>query len=146
MKSCAYYKIIPELKLVIEFFGGNITIEDVLNTKRQEIKDNYDPNFNFIVDFREARNMLSEKELKEYINYVTQHQELTGNRKSAIISNTPIGLVTTSIYAMFGRSILPMDIRIAQNLTEAMEWTDIDWSHYELISKYLLEYKGKCYD
>jgi P2-related tail formation protein len=146
MKACSYYKIIPELRLVIEYFGGYLSIEDVLETKRQQIKDNYDPTYNFIVDYREARNILDKNELKEYVNFVKQNKEFIGKRKSAIISNSTVSMVTTSIYAMYGRTALPMDIAIVQNLYEAMEWTEIDKSHYKLVYQLLTEYKGNCFD
>jgi len=142
MKACAHYRIISDLQLVIEYFGGNLTIEDVINTKKQELKENYDPSFNFIVDFRNARNAFTQEELKEYIYFVSRNKEFVGDRKSAIISNNPLSLVTTSIYAMYGRNSLPMQIKIVENLNEAMKWCEVDNSNYEFIEDVLKNYKN----
>lgn len=142
MAAYAYYRIIPELRLVIEYFGGELTIEDVVNTKMKELEDNYDPNYNFIVDFRNAKNIFSEQELKGYIDFVSRNKEFIGDRKSAIISNSSLSLVTTSIYAMYGRKSLPMQIRIVQDLAEAMEWCEVDKDNFELLNNILTEYKS----
>jgi len=146
MEACAHYRIIPELNLVIEYFGGVLTIEDIINTKKQEIKENYDPEFNFIVDFRDVQNIFNEKELIEYIEFVSQRKEFVGTRKSAIISNSSVSLVTTSIYAMHGKRSLPMDIKIVQNLSEAMHWTEVEKNNYHSINEVLSGYKETCLD
>ncbi|NND10723.1 MAG: hypothetical protein HKN96_05905 [Flavobacteriaceae bacterium] len=82
----------------------------------------------------------------EYITFVSQHKEFIGTRKSAIISNSALSLVTTSIYAMYGRRSLPMDIKIVQNLSEAMHWTNVEKDNHDSINEILSGFKGTCLD
>ena len=68
MKSCISYKIIPEKKLVLEYFCGNLVWDDLINNKKKlALEKNYNPTFNIIDDVRDAFVVYKEENIVEFV-------------------------------------------------------------------------------
>ncbi|RLD81176.1 MAG: hypothetical protein DRJ10_06480 [Bacteroidetes bacterium] len=135
MKKCIRYKIISDLKLTVEYYRGAINLEDIINFKNTEIIDEkYNPNYNSIGDFRDADFFLDEKQIKEFINYIKKNKKNMGVRKTALLTNTPSQVVTSTLYQLNSDG-LPMNLKIFSTLESTLKWIDISKSDYQIIDK-----------
>jgi len=135
MKKCIRYKIISDLKLTVEYYRGAINLEDIINFKNTEIIDEkYNPNYNSIGDFRDADFFLDEKQIKEFINYIKNNKKNMGVRKTALLTNTPSQVVTSTLYQLNSDG-LPMNLKIFSTLESTLKWIDISKSDYQIIDK-----------
>lgn len=141
MNKILHYKIIPDLKLTIEYFKGKIYLDDIIDFKNIEIKDKeYNPNHNSVGDFRDAELLLDENQIKEFINYVKINNKNIGVRKSALLTNTPDQVVTTSLYQLNSEG-LPMSFKIFSTLESALKWVGISPNDYHKIEKTIQDMK-----
>jgi len=125
MNKHVCYKILPEIHLFVEYYSGQIFLEDLIHVKKREIKDkDYDPLFNAIGDLRDAEFILSVPEIIEYSNYVKSASKVSGKRNTAILTRTPGQVAKSSIYQMQGRA-LPMNFKIVSTLEAALEWVGL---------------------
>ncbi len=141
MKKCIRYKIISDLKLTVEYYRGAINLEDIINFKNTEIIDEkYNPNYNSIGDFRDADFFLDEKQIKEFINYIKNNKKNMGVRKTALLTNTPSQVVTSTLYQLNSDG-LPMNLKIFSTLESTLKWIDISKSDYQIIDKAVQDMK-----
>ncbi len=141
MNKYIQYKIIPDLKLTIEYFKGQVYLDDIIDFKNIEIKDKkYNPNYNSVGDFRDAELLLDENQIKEFINYVKRYNKNMGVRKSALLTNTPSQVVITTLYQLNSEG-LPMSFKIFSTLESAMEWMGISPNDYHKIEKTIQDMK-----
>jgi hypothetical protein len=126
MDKIATYKIIPELKLIIEVFAGKISIIDAIELKRREIEDkDYNLNYNFIVSINELEtDDKFEYDFSRYIDTIKEDNRIRGIRKSAIITKTPNQVVAGTLYEFAARE-LPMNFRIVSTIKAALNWINL---------------------
>jgi hypothetical protein len=133
------YKIISDLKLVLEFFSGPLCIDDIFFLKQIEIKDSdYDSNYNFIIDFTSAAfSKVSTTDIKGYIKYIQRNERIVGSRKTALITKTPEHVVKTMLYKDESKN-LPIRYKIVSTLDAALAWTN---QQYEVCQRICYEFK-----
>ncbi|MBN1597507.1 MAG: hypothetical protein JW894_04395 [Bacteroidales bacterium] len=124
MDKILKYLIYEEHKLIIEFASGKIDLIDFIELKKSEISDpRYNPNYDFIVDIRNADiEVLNnvEVEISKYVDFAKSTPNLLSNRKSALITNTPLQVVAMTLYKYFGS--LPMRLEIFTTYEAALNW------------------------
>ena len=83
MAKILKYGIYKNLKLVIEYFEGNIYLYDIINLKTQQSKNkDYNRNYNVIADFRKAELKIAQT---QYNNVTTQYNENCSIRDQTFI-------------------------------------------------------------
>lgn len=119
------YKIIPELKLVIEFGYGTLDFEKGLTFKLEEVKDkNFDPTFNFLVVYTHVNVQISKKDINYYVEALKEHKEIIGIRKSAMLTATPNHVVFNYLYREALKEF-PMTFEIFSTLGPALIWLGV---------------------
>jgi hypothetical protein len=136
MHKIVSYKIIPESKIIIEVFGGKISIIDAIELKKKEVQDKeYNPNFNFIVSINELEFDTNFKfDFSKYIDIIKEDNKIKGIRKSAIITKTPQQVVASTLYEL-AASELPMNFKIVTTIEAALDWVNLSIDHKPTISE-----------
>jgi hypothetical protein len=126
MEKIVAYKIIPELKLIIEIFSGKISLDDAIELKRKEVLDRaYNSKFNYIVSINEIESEgRFDYDFSKYIETIKEDNKILGVRKSAIITKTPKQVVAGTLYEIASRE-LPMNFKIVSSIKAALNWIDI---------------------
>jgi hypothetical protein len=133
MNIIAKYKILPDLRLIIEVFCGNISFEDAIEMKKREIQDkDYNPNFNFIVSTVDVDISFDEKLVRKYIDIIKDNPKIIGKRRSALITATPTQVAMTILYELALKD-LPMNFKIVSTLQAAIEWVGLSKVHESVI-------------
>lgn len=137
MISYSNFKIIPEKKLIIEYFYGKIELKDILELKyRESIEKEYNSNFNVIDDSRDAEFLLDEKEISTYVDHITNNKLINGKRNAAYLTKTPNQVVIATLFDMLKKE-LPINVRIFSTVEAAINWVDLLQEDKKLVEFYL---------
>jgi len=140
MGSYIDYKIIPEKRLVVEFFSGILTLDKLVKFKSRVANDRlYNPDFNIIDDLREVRFVISKEELFEYVSFIQNKKELYGKRRSALLTATPNHVVFTSLFSSWCTD-LPIDIGIVSSIDGALRWVGLPFSESDWVNQILVDF------
>lgn len=125
MTEAVKFIILPEHKLIIEYFNGNITIQDIIDSKNKKNKlENFNPSFDHIIDLRNAEFDFSHEEIKKIAEFQNANREYIAKRKSAFITSKPEHV---SMAMLFSISIkhLPIEFEIFTTVGAALNRLDI---------------------
>ena len=137
-----HYKIIPGKRLIIEYFIGSLTLEEMfqfVETVKNE-KD-YDKTFNSLIDLNEVKLNISIKDIQKYVEYLNGDASVLGSRKLAIITKTPDHVVTGTLYQLLSEN-LPMNIRVFSTFEAAVRWLGLHSFTIDDYTNIVKELKG----
>ena len=96
LKVCKH-SILPDFKLIIEYFAGPIDASCVLAEKERMINDpRFDNSYNILDDFREASMDYSLEGTKEIIEWIARYHN--SPRKSVHLTTSPDQVVATTLF------------------------------------------------
>ncbi|MCT4587972.1 MAG: hypothetical protein N4A71_09135 [Carboxylicivirga sp.] len=139
------YKIIPELSLIIECYSGNVNSNEVIGLKRKQIKDkDYNCNLNTIAYLSDiVINQYSRPATKQFVNLLASNVNYAGNRKSAIITKSPVQVVVSTLYQLESKKH-PMCYKTVSTIAAAMNWLLLPQECEPIISKNLESLKKQA--
>lgn len=130
------FKIVPEKKLIIEYFSGTINLDEIIKLKYLESKNpHFCPDFNIIDDSRDAEFLLNEKDIKLYIKILSNNELFVGKRNAAYLTKTPHQVVIATLFDLLKKE-LPLNIKIVSTIDAALQWVGI-LREKELVKFYL---------
>jgi hypothetical protein len=140
------YKIIPELKVAVEYYEGQISLNDIIEFELSEMENSeYRPTLNFVADFRNAELIAAESDVKKFVDFLKKTEGIIDQRKVALVTDTPNQVVLTTLYALY-TSDMPVKNKVFSTLDAAMKWLEIKEENYDLIIGNLEELKNTKFD
>jgi hypothetical protein len=140
MEKLVNYRIMGDLKLILECAKGSAKIEHVKQMKIREISDiEYIPNYNLIIDFRESNIdflNLDIKSLKGFFDFAKNTEGVISGGKTAFLTNSPEQVVLSSLLKDLGDK-LTTNFEIFSSLEAALDYLDISFVHVKFIDKAL---------
>nr|WP_320119242.1 hypothetical protein [uncultured Marinifilum sp.] len=116
------YKIIPDLKLIKEYYYGyfkwNDLIHHTLSTREDEL---FDETYNVISDFTQAKVLLTLKDLDNYIDEYEKYSPIL-NKCAIIVSDN----YDTRMAMLFEIQIRIQNAKVFHSEKEAFHWLDIN--------------------
>jgi hypothetical protein len=99
MKGVYKYIMLKELKLIIQFYQGDITLDGLINLKKEVLQDkSYNSDYGLLGDFRLSNILLNMDEVEEYGNWLKKNS--IRNNLNIIITSTPHQTVKTVIFGL----------------------------------------------
>lgn len=139
LKSATRFKILPELRLIVEVYQGTLTVEDFIRVKLSEAKNPcYSPEFNVIADMRASIIKPLKKEVGRYAESIQSQPELYGSRRSAILTDTPDHVVAATLYE-FINAQTPLRLKAFSLLTACLDWIEVPYDKMDLVQSVLRE-------
>jgi len=140
MESIHKYKIIQNMNLIIEYHAGKLCYDEIIKFKTIQSKDdNYNANYNFLVDIREAEIMLSEDQIINIFKFVIDNKIMIGNRKVAQLTSTPNQVVTTILLEK--HNIIPIQTNVFSTMEAAIRFLGFSNIDLKTINGYIEELK-----
>jgi hypothetical protein len=102
---------------------------------------NYNQGFRIINDFRNAKIIAGESEVKALIETLRNNRKIFDKRISAILTNTPNQVALTTIYQMNLKDS-PINVEIFSTLQAAIKWLGISLDNLKLINDAIMEMKN----
>lgn len=122
MKLISNYKVFLDKRFIVEYHEGAGNLKDVKAFKLKEARDtNYSPDYDLLVDVRGTIINGMRNDVREYIEFARSHKGISGNRKLAVITNTPRHVVFFTFLNMF-KMRLPQTMKIFSSLDAAIFW------------------------
>lgn len=119
------YKILPQYSLIIEYFSGEITLNDVLEAKKSKNSmPDFDPSFNHFIDIRQAKVNVFLSEISEIVKFQEENQQYIKKRKSAFLADSPEHTSLTMLF-MLSMKNLPIDFEVFSTTKAALNWLDL---------------------
>jgi hypothetical protein len=116
------YKILPEKRLIIRYYQGLFSLNDLIAFLNETGKDAlYDPTFNVINDFRNAESTVKIGEINTLFGYVKGSKKIYGKRKSAFITRTPNQTVFSMMMGLL-KYENEVKFKTFSTLIEAIKW------------------------
>lgn len=85
----AKYLVLPEQKIILCYFEGQIQIQDIIGINIQLISDPlYSPDCDILMDFRNCEALIFRMEILEFVNFFKKNIKVKGKVKSGIIINS----------------------------------------------------------
>jgi len=116
------YKILPELKLIKEYYYGyfkwNDLIQHTLSTRNDEL---FDETYNVISNFTQAKVLLNIKDLDDYIDEYEKYSPIL-NKCAIIVSES----YDTPMAMLFEIQVRIQNAKVFHSENEAYQWLDIN--------------------
>ncbi|WP_372640994.1 hypothetical protein [Ancylomarina sp.] len=123
MNKSGSYVILEKEQIIIEYHSGEINVDDIINS-RKVISSNpdYNPNFNIVLDIRDASMNLSPHDVARGVAFIKKFNILLGERKSAFLTSSPNHVVITTLFSR-GLGGFPIKPRVFSTEKAAFEWS-----------------------
>lgn len=139
MKFKASYKIIPELKLLLEYYEGFITLDSFLKYKNDLISDSaYNNSFCAINDLRNCTLAYNTEELKKYVEFAGKYEHGEDLRRSVTITNAPEQVVLSSMYAKHSHEVNDISF-VVSSMLAAIEYLHLPVEQLDNLENILSE-------
>lgn len=140
------HKVLPDLKLVIEFFRGQFNISDYLELKYREINDpEFNPDYNFIGDLRNSEIVANAEDIRKCVSFIKSRKQLVSNRRLVVITATPNQVVFSTLFQKYGYE-LPIHFEVVSTLHGALKWVGCSFEDYETVEKTLAELNNNSFE
>lgn len=127
-KKKATYVILHKHKLIIEYYSGDITIDDIkINQLTRFNDDEFDQSYKLLIDFSESSIMVDDDELNQYILEYKSFMRLHGigyNDKTCFITDKPEHVVFAKI-GEIGFNETNVDFGIFSTITASLFFLQI---------------------
>lgn len=139
------YIILPQEKLIIEYFSGMVSLKDVIAQKEKLIRNpNYNPGYNLIDDLRDAQFELIKEQVKGYVDYVFNNKKNIGKRNTAFVTSNPDQVVVSTLFES-AKGELPINTMIVSTISTALKHVKISAAKTPIVLECIdkLRDKGK---
>ena len=133
MENYTAYTIIPDLKLIITYFEGTVTFNDVIKLNMQFISDKlYDSTFNILMDFRNSTALAYRMDLKEYFEFFKKNISLSKRIRNGIMYRTANQKFIISMYIPIAK-LMKIDAKEFETLEKYFTWMEFTAEEQDLI-------------
>lgn len=137
------YKILSDLKLIIENYTGCVSMDDVIAIKKETGLDRiYSPNFNVIMDFRDANLVFEPFEVSKYIDFANNSNIIYGERRTAFLTSKPNQVALTTIFGLT-KGKLPIESNTFSTLDALISWFNLMPEDHKIVLEELEILKQK---
>ncbi len=126
MNSYSSYKILPEQKLILTNFEGEIEMRDIIKINIEFLGDPlYDPRFDVIMDFTNSMAIGFKVDLMDYIEFFKKNVRLPERIKVGIVVSTPNQEFLVSLYKPIA-ALMKMDVGKFRRMVDCFKWMKME--------------------
>ncbi len=141
MESFISYKILPETGLILTNFQFKVQIRDLKGITLKFMEDPlYNPDYNLLMDFRDALAIVFRMELSDYLDFFKKSVRLNRNVKVAILFTSPNHEFLIKVYKPMAK-LFKMDVEKFKEVNEALIWLGVPIENFDSIDCHLKELK-----
>ncbi len=114
------YRIVRDCNLLIQYYHGEISLNDIYNSADIISNDpDFDNSLNILNDLREAILITDEESIKELIAHIKKSNILYYERKTAFITSTPNQVVFSTLIELLKNESL-VNVKTVSTLENAL--------------------------
>ncbi|MDP3358981.1 MAG: hypothetical protein Q8S41_06480 [Lutibacter sp.] len=128
------YKILKEYNLIVEYHTGILDADSFIDFKKKIALDPlFAPNLHFFVHLKKVTFSTNLQDINTYANFLADNYNIYGNRRVALITNTPNQVVFTTIFKMMQQN-KSQSVEIFSTNENALEWLNNKLNKPEILS------------
>ena len=113
-----------EFNIIVEIYGGILNYPDLIKLKKYQNKHSqFDPNLNGLVIITNVKINYSYDELLKFKEFLMQLNNYSGNRKTAILTDSPDQAALGLLYSK-DRFNTPMLFNVFSTMNSCLKWID----------------------
>lgn len=121
----ANYSVYPEEKLVLEYQGGVVNGQDLINYKKRMADDSsFSSSFNVLVDIRDSIYKEKLSGVANYVSFLKTRPDIAGNRKVAVLTNRTNQVVIAFMYQNMQQDLKQI-VEVFSTLEAIKNWLNI---------------------
>lgn len=127
------YKILKEYNLIIEYHSGILNADSFIAFKKSiTLNPFFLPNLNYFVHLKNVTFSKNLKDIDKYVNFLNANSKIYGNRRVAVITNTPNQVATTTMFKM-NQQYKSQSLEIFSTNESALEWLNNNLNKKEIL-------------
>jgi hypothetical protein len=135
MKKLTKYIILPEYRLIIQCCKGEVSVDDAITLKQEQLSDKlYNPNYNIIVDLRDLIFTLNSSSICSISKYIDFLKGMILKNKVAILTSNPNQVVLGQMIKQLCSELLFSKYEIFSSLDPALDYVDCPSEDFDFIS------------
>ena len=116
------YKILKEYNLIIEYHTGTLDADSFIAFKKSITLDaSFLPSLHYFVHLKNVTFSTNLEDIDKYANFLEANSKIFGNRRVALITNTPNQVVSTTMFKMMQQN-KSQSVEVFSTNTSALEW------------------------
>ncbi len=141
------YKIIPDLNLIINYWSGRLTFDEIITSKLAQINDmQWNQKYNIISDIRNADFDHVEELSIRFIDFLSRHKRFKYKIKYAFLTQTPCQVVFQKLLELHKTHEILFQSESFSTHKALYCWLNIGTNKFDRINKVITDFefgKGK---
>jgi hypothetical protein len=126
------YKILKVHNLIVEYHTGILDVDSFINFRQNITLDPlFLPSLNYFVHFKKVTFSTNSDDINKYANFMADNYNVYGNRRVALITNTPNQVVSTTLFKMIHQKT--SQVEIFSTNESALEWLNSNLHKNEIL-------------
>lgn len=116
------YKILKKYNLIVEYHTGILDADSFIDFKKKIALDPlFSPNLHFFVHLKKVTFSTNLEDVDKYVRFLDANSKVYGNRRVALITNTPNQVVSTTMFKMLQQN-KSQSVEVFSTNESALEW------------------------
>ncbi|OGS72698.1 MAG: hypothetical protein A3F91_07230 [Flavobacteria bacterium RIFCSPLOWO2_12_FULL_35_11] len=127
------YKILKEHNLIVEYHTGILDADSFIEFKKSITLDPlFLPSLNYFVHLKKVTFNTNPEDIDKYVRFLDANSKVYGNRRVALITNTPNQVVSTTMFKMMQQN-KSQSVEIFSTNENALEWLNSNLNKDEIL-------------
>lgn len=127
------YKILKEHNLIVEYHSGILDADSFIEFKKSITLDPlFLPSLNYFVHLKKVTFSTNLEDIDKYVRFLDANSKVFGNRRVALITNTPNQVVSTTMFKMMQQN-KAQSVEIFSTNENALEWLNSNLNNDEIL-------------
>ena len=127
------YKILKEHNLIVEYHSGILDADSFIAFKKSITTDPlFLPSLHYFVHLKNVTFSANLEDIDKYVDFLEDNNKVFGNRRVALITNTPNQVVSTTMFKMIQEN-KSQSVEIFSTNESALEWLNSSLNKNEIL-------------
>lgn len=127
------YKILKEQNLIVEYHSGILDADSFIAFKKSITLDPlFLPSLHYFVHLKNVTFSTNMEDIDKYTNFLEANSKVYGNRRVALITNTPNQVVSTTMFKMIQQN-KSQSVEVFSTNESALEWLNSNFNKNEIL-------------
>jgi hypothetical protein len=128
------YKILKEQNLIVEYHSGILDVDSFIAFKQSITLDAlFLPSLHYFVHLKNVTFSTNLEDIDKYANFLEANSKIFGNRRVALITNTPNQVVSTTMFKMIQQN-KSQSVEVFSTNESALEWLSSNLNKNEILA------------
>ncbi len=128
------YKILKDYNLIIECHSGFLNADSFIAFKKSITLDPFFlPSLNYFVHLKNVTFSKNLEDIDKYVHFLDTNSKVYGNRRVAVITNTPNQVVATTMFKMIQQN-KSQSVELFSTNESALKWLNNNLNKNEILA------------